>query len=755
MQPRLSSLRTSTCLLTNFNFNPLCTPVLQVRSSPKQHTLHLSGLSILARLKMVDKGEAASSGGRGRRRSRGRGRGTHAEGDSGSGRGGPGEQVGRGGGGGRGGFTRGRGGRRGGRAKKDKGDKCEPRGASGAASDSPPPSYSIVDPLVAAMEECLASSTSPSTASAARRASRPVSLVRTEALASLAEDRTVTEEELASDMATVRAAARRYKRSAKEVARSVAAAQRVSVCFLSDTTGSMESYIAGVRDQCKDIVGTLEASGCQISGLAFVGYKDWSEGEDHFEVLPFTEDMDAFVKFVDRVRANGGGDTAEDVLGGMSKAIHGLTWPSDSGCRVVFHFADAPQHGKRYHGGKTDDNFPEGHPKDADPVDLFDALQRGGIDYYFARLNNTCDKMLEVFKEARGGCEVETLEVGSDASRIGTAVIASVTKSVTVRSASCSGSSGGVGGSSGLDGGAPPLPRLEPSVPDFDSLPEYTGTQITFPLPTSVRSIAAFTPTAVLTDAVRVQIGPRPFAAGAIRLAYHGRLTVLRSGRKLDIVLKQHRRPALNRDLERNRIMVDVSMHSICEFLAREFNRRVELTSAYGDTPKLEFLRSFLIALNTGVEEEGMKYYSSEVHYRGGQQMLKLTNNLSFVRPVGSYSDAARGTTVSEADVQKMVECATAFSHFSHMHTAGYLLVCDLQGILTSARADGGGQRLIMTDPAIHCHEHLRFGKTNLRRGGIDAFYASHKCGRICRALGIKDKRPLSGASGHAHRSAE
>jgi hypothetical protein len=652
---------------------------------------------------------------------------------------------------------RGRGGRHGWRGKKDKGDKCEPSGAAaGDASASPPPSYSAVDPLVAAMEECLASSTGASGASGVRRASRPVSLVRTEALASLAEDRTVTEEELASDMATVRAAARRHKRSAKEVARAVAAAQRVSVCFLSDTTASMKKYIAGVRDQCKDIVGTLEASGCQISGLAFVGYKDWSEGEDHFEVLPFTEDMDAFVTFVDSVKASGGTDTAEDVLGGMSKVIHGLTWPSDSGCRVVFHFADAPQHGKRYHGGRSDDHFPEGHPKDADPADLFDSLQRAGVDYYFARLNKTCDTMLEVFKEARGGCEVETLEVGSDASRLGSAVIASVTKSVSVRSASCSGSSGDVGCSSGSDSGAPPLPRLEPSVPDFDSLREYTGTQVTFPLPTSVRSIVALTPTAVLTDAVRVQISPHPFAAGAIRLAYHGRLTVLRSGRKLDIVLKEHRRPALNKDLERNRIMVDVSMHSICEFLARDFNRRVELTSAYGDAPKLEFLRSFLIALNSGgVEAEGMKYYSSEVHYRGGQQMLKLTNNLSFVRPVGSYSDAARGTTVSEADVQKMVECATAFSHFTHMHTGGYLLVCDLQGILTSARPDGGGQRLIMTDPAIHCHQHLRFGKTNLRKGGIAAFYASHKCGRICRALGIKDKRPLSDESGHAHRSAE
>ena len=48
-------------------------------------------------------------------------------------------------------------------------------------------------------------------------------------------------------------------------------AQNVAICFLLDTTGSMASYISGVKDQIIEIVHLVEASGCGIEGLAFVG----------------------------------------------------------------------------------------------------------------------------------------------------------------------------------------------------------------------------------------------------------------------------------------------------------------------------------------------------------------------------------------------------------------------------------------------------------------------------------------------------
>ncbi len=51
----------------------------------------------------------------------------------------------------------------------------------------------------------------------------------------------------------------------------VSQAQAISICFLLDTTRSMDSYISGVKEQIIEIVERVMASGCGLEGLAFVG----------------------------------------------------------------------------------------------------------------------------------------------------------------------------------------------------------------------------------------------------------------------------------------------------------------------------------------------------------------------------------------------------------------------------------------------------------------------------------------------------
>lgn len=58
-------------------------------------------------------------------------------------------------------------------------------------------------------------------------------------------------------------------------------AQNVSICFLVDTTGSMTRYINGIKNQIVQIVSDIQEKGCGIAGLAFVGYKDWSDGKSN------------------------------------------------------------------------------------------------------------------------------------------------------------------------------------------------------------------------------------------------------------------------------------------------------------------------------------------------------------------------------------------------------------------------------------------------------------------------------------------
>ena len=76
----------------------------------------------------------------------------------------------------------------------------------------------------------------------------------------------------------VQAATRKAKIDVDQIATSISRSQIVSICFVLDTTRSMIDYISGVKEQIVEIVRQVQASGCKILGLAFVGYKDWDDG---------------------------------------------------------------------------------------------------------------------------------------------------------------------------------------------------------------------------------------------------------------------------------------------------------------------------------------------------------------------------------------------------------------------------------------------------------------------------------------------
>ena len=73
--------------------------------------------------------------------------------------------------------------------------------------------------------------------------------------------------------------ANKAKINVRSISKMISRAQKVSLCFLLDTTGSMHSYIAGVKLQIVEILRQVEKSGCMIAGIAFVGYKDWCDGK--------------------------------------------------------------------------------------------------------------------------------------------------------------------------------------------------------------------------------------------------------------------------------------------------------------------------------------------------------------------------------------------------------------------------------------------------------------------------------------------
>lgn len=87
-----------------------------------------------------------------------------------------------------------------------------------------------------------------------------------------------------------------------------------------------------------------------------------------------------------------------------------------------------------------------------------------------------------------------------------------------------------------------------------------------------------------------------------------------------------------------------------------------------------------------------------------------------------------------------------AFSHFTYVRSGGNLLVVDLQGALQMTGKDVDRKTFLLTDPAIH-HRRERsdksrqYGRTDLGRKGMRAFFESHKCNGICRLFHFREKK--------------
>jgi hypothetical protein len=197
----------------------------------------------------------------------------------------------------------------------------------------------------------------------------------------------------------------------KEMYISTKAAQKRSVdvdlAFVMDCTGSMGKLIAACRDKVVAISEKIHATlgDAATVRMAFVGYRDFQGGSlrydspGHPEVQKFTEDIAAFSSFVGGMTASGGGDSPEDVCGGLEEAAK-LDWAAPS--RHIFLIADAPCHGKQYHS--LDEHYPNGDPKGRVPeqqlVDIAqDVGSEASLSITFLKLTRHTDQMLTVFNQ--------------------------------------------------------------------------------------------------------------------------------------------------------------------------------------------------------------------------------------------------------------------------------------------------------------------------------------------------------------------
>jgi len=494
-------------------------------------------------------------------------------------------------------------------------------------------------------------------------------------------------------------------------------AQRVDVCFLIDCTDSMGPYIIEAKQRIHGIVrGIKEICSNFDLRIAFVGYRDFCDNDNRLATLPFTKNVDEFVKFVSEQRAAGGGDGPEDVFGGLD-AVLGLDWQADT--RVLIHIADFPCHGQRFHPVFANLWDSPGQELDSDGKDknglsaesLIARLIPTGIAYHFyhACRNNT-ERMIDEFNKiaSESGYVIAETDLRT-AGLLQTFAVLSVTRSIADSAQDfCRRPAGGTKFETIEEEEEDDLEFI-PRPPKWKSVDQEVACATWYDIPGSVGVLRPGMELHKMKTTITLQVAANPFSEGHMRRAFHARFIEGKWGLLQKAVVKKFKR---SRDFSITACEAQMEAQCIAQYLANVFNGK--LKSKFPCCFKWPTV-DFLMAWSIQIEDRSSSFYANMEPFLEGE-FEKFNSNVGCV--YGCH------------------DVLQAFSHWTHHVTKGYLMVVDLQGVRI-------GSNYILTDPSIHCKElvrltpniHNQFGDTNLGEQGMQQFFATHKCNRVCRKL--------------------
>lgn len=120
----------------------------------------------------------------------------------------------------------------------------------------------------------------------------------------------------------------------------------LEMVFVLDTTGSMGGLLEGAKQRIWGIVNEVMQSAAHPSVRAgLVAYRDRRD-EYVTKVLPLTTDLDQVYSTLMSYRAEGGGDTPENVRRALADGVRNAGWsPRTPGiAQIIFLVGDAPPH---------------------------------------------------------------------------------------------------------------------------------------------------------------------------------------------------------------------------------------------------------------------------------------------------------------------------------------------------------------------------------------------------------------------------
>ncbi|CAF1339542.1 unnamed protein product [Adineta ricciae] len=471
-----------------------------------------------------------------------------------------------------------------------------------------------------------------------------------------------------------------------EVLKLTKAQSTVDVCFLMDCTGSMGCYIDATKTQIGQLTDTISKLYDTTPRLAFIGYRDIDES---IEQLDFTDDVDAFKMFLNQVKATGGHDTCEDVFSGL-EIIPTLTWSNSN--RLLIHICDAPCHGRDYYKSQDSisDTYPKGDPKNRELSKLLLDIKRLKVTYCTIQLNDFTKQMFDEFSFIYG--TISEIHVENPAAMIKR--VCQETSDIIMSSIKSTMSS-----FRSANKQTKPYTLLG-KEPDWSTVDIFEVHTIEVIPPLKMEDL--FRSLFIGRGSGKIKIAPHPFAQGSLRFAFYGQLAS-DGYEMMDVVFKEFSSSS-SYDNQLEVYQEHLEIQAIAKFLAEQFNDELKriikkpITVVYADADLVQ------------VKSDESKVY--QVEARMHQDWHKWNNNSGGVS-VTEYSTVLQ-----------------AFSHWTHHITAARLMVVDLQGV----KVDNA---YLLTDPAIHCDDLLRFKHTRTNFGvkGMREFFRTHICSEVCSLL--------------------
>jgi Mg-chelatase subunit ChlD len=118
----------------------------------------------------------------------------------------------------------------------------------------------------------------------------------------------------------------------------------LEMVFVLDTTGSMSGLIDGAKQRIWGVINeVMQKPSKPRVRVGLVAYRD--NGDEYVtKLLPITEDLDKVYTTLMDYRADGGGDTPENVRKAMAEGVRNAGWsPAKEGiAQIVFLVGDAP-----------------------------------------------------------------------------------------------------------------------------------------------------------------------------------------------------------------------------------------------------------------------------------------------------------------------------------------------------------------------------------------------------------------------------